>query len=43
MQWNSFGIAETPDDGRLRSKHVVKESSDRNSCKIVNRLCSYRE
>jgi hypothetical protein len=31
MRWNSFGIAATPDDGRLRPKHVVKRS-DRNSC-----------
>jgi hypothetical protein len=30
LQWNSFGIAETPDDGLLRPKHVVKGRSDRN-------------
>jgi hypothetical protein len=34
IQWNSFGIAETPDDGRLRPKHVVKGRSDRKSCII---------
>jgi hypothetical protein len=34
IQWNSFGIAETPDDGCLRPKHVVKRKSDRNSCII---------
>jgi hypothetical protein len=27
-----FGTAETPDDGRLRSKHVVKGRNDRNNC-----------
>jgi hypothetical protein len=32
VQWNSFGIAETPDDGRLGPKHVVRRRSDRNSC-----------
>jgi hypothetical protein len=31
IQWNSFGIAETPEDGRLRPKHVVKRRGDRNS------------
>jgi hypothetical protein len=30
--WNSFSIAETPNDGRLGPKHVVKGRSDRNSC-----------
>jgi hypothetical protein len=29
-----FGIAETPDDGRLRPKLVVKGRSDRNNCII---------
>jgi hypothetical protein len=31
MRWNSFGIAETPDDSHLRPKHVVKGRSDINS------------
>jgi hypothetical protein len=30
-QWNSFGIAETPDDGRLGPKLFVKGRRDRNS------------
>jgi hypothetical protein len=34
VQWNSFGIAETTDDGCLGPKHVVKERSDRNICII---------
>jgi hypothetical protein len=37
MQWNSFGIDETPDDGRLRPKRVAKRRSDRNSY-IVDRI-----
>jgi hypothetical protein len=32
VQWNSFGIAETPDDGILGPKYDVKGRSDRNSC-----------
>jgi hypothetical protein len=36
MQWKSFGMTETPDDGCLRLKHVLK-GSDRNSC-IVGRV-----
>jgi hypothetical protein len=32
IQWNSCGIAETPDDVRLLPKHVVKGRSDRNRC-----------
>jgi hypothetical protein len=32
IQWNSFGRAETADDGRLRPIHVVKGRSDINSC-----------
>jgi hypothetical protein len=40
VQWNSFGIADTPDEGRLRPKHVVKRRSDRNSCTVDgNILC----
>jgi hypothetical protein len=34
MKSKSFGIAETPDDGRLEPKHVVKGRNDRNSCII---------
>jgi hypothetical protein len=30
-QLNSFGIIETPDDGRLRPKHVVKGRRDGDS------------
>jgi hypothetical protein len=33
-QWNSFSIAETPDDGRLGPKHVAKGRGERNSCVI---------
>jgi hypothetical protein len=32
IQWNSFGITETSDDGRLRPKYVVKRRSVENSC-----------
>jgi hypothetical protein len=35
VEWNSSGLAETPDDGRLGPKHVVKGSSDRHSCSIA--------
>jgi hypothetical protein len=31
MQWNSFGIPETPEDGRLHLKHVMKGGSGTNS------------
>jgi hypothetical protein len=53
MQWNSFGKAETPDDGSLWAKHVVKVGSDRDSCcfymmhpsvclyQIINKLSVY--
>jgi hypothetical protein len=32
IQWNSFSIAEAPDDGRLRPKHVTRRRSGGNSC-----------
>jgi hypothetical protein len=32
IQWNSFGITKTPEDGRLRSKDVLKGRSDGNIC-----------
>jgi hypothetical protein len=31
-QWNNFGITETPEDGRLRPKHVVRGKCDKGSC-----------
>jgi hypothetical protein len=31
LQWNSSGIADTPDDGGLGPKHVVKGRTDRNT------------
>jgi hypothetical protein len=34
IQWNSFSIAETPEDDRLEPKHVVNGGSDRTSCII---------
>jgi hypothetical protein len=37
IQWNSFGLTETPDDDHLRPKHVVHGRSDVNSC-IVDRI-----
>jgi hypothetical protein len=42
VQWNSFGIAETPDDGRLGPKHIVKRRSDRNSCIIDVFTCVWK-
>jgi hypothetical protein len=32
IQWNSFGVVETLDDGRLRPKHVVRRGTSGNSC-----------
>jgi hypothetical protein len=40
IQWNSFGIAETPEDGHLRPKHVMKGRSDSNNC-IVDGIILY--
>jgi hypothetical protein len=34
IEWNSFDIAETPDDGRLGPKYIVKGRSGRNICII---------
>jgi hypothetical protein len=34
VQWNSFGIADTPDDGHLGPKPVVKGRSDGNICTV---------
>jgi hypothetical protein len=39
IQWNIFGITETPGGGRLRPKHVVKGRSDGSSC-IVDGMIS---
>jgi hypothetical protein len=34
IQWNSSDIAETPVDGCVGPKHIVRGRSDRNSCII---------
>jgi hypothetical protein len=34
LQWNIFGIAETPGNGRFGPKHVVKGRSVKNSCVV---------
>jgi hypothetical protein len=39
IQWNSFGIAETPDDDRLGPNLVMKGRSDRNSRIIGGIYC----
>jgi hypothetical protein len=41
-QWDSSGTTETPDDGRLRPKHVVK-GSDGNICIVDGIILCVRD